>query len=172
MKNKKQFLNLIGLLLALALTFGVIGSVQAAQKNDAITKTLVYQKPLDISLGRGGFYIPSSYYSGRAVLARIEPVNTHNLRFTQRWSDLHLYDTSGKEIKNVYGFVYAYFNLNAEDYSAWKKDKLSIYHYDQSKKVWEVCNTQWISGSTNAKYGRVACLVTQEFGLFGLAIER
>lgn len=169
MNNRKTILILVGFILVFALALGYGDTVKAG--TNSITKPLVYQKPLDISLGKGGVYFPSSSYTGKAVLTRIEPVDTRKLTFTQRWLDIRLFDSKGKEFKTVYGYVYVYFNLNADDRAAWNKGKLGIYHYDQAKKVWVECETQLLAGK-NAPYGRVRHLITKEFGLYGLAIKR
>ena len=169
--KQKKIVSLI-LLLGMVFTLTIFSweKVVASEKTTSITKTLVYQKPLDISLGKGGVYFPSSNYTGSAVLTRLEPVDTKQIRFSQRWIDIHLYDKSGKEFKNVYGYVYVYFNLNVEDRAAWNKGNLSIYHYNEVKKIWEESETQLLTNK-NVPYGRVKVLV-QEFGLFGLGTTR
>lgn len=159
------------LILIVALTLGFGQPAKAALKIDSITKPLVYQKSSDISLGNGGVYFPSSNYAGYAVLSRIQPEHTKKLTFTQRWIDFHIFDANGKEFKKVFGYVYVYFNLNAEDRMAWDQGKLSIYHYNNAKKIWDLCETQLLA-SKNAPYGRVRFLMTEEFGLYGLAITR
>lgn len=169
--KQKNFVSLIILLsMVFTLTLFSWEKVRASEKTTTITKTLVYQKPLDISLGKGGVYFPSSNYTGSAVLTRLEPVDTKQIRFSQRWIDIHLYDKGGKEFKTVYGYVYVYFNLNVEDRAAWNKEKLSVYHYNVAKKIWEESETQLLANK-NVPYGRVKVLV-QEFGLYGLGITR
>lgn len=171
MKFARTILITTLLVLAFALIFPSQESVKAADKNDSITKLMTYQKPLDISLGNGGVFFPSSTYTGQAVLNRIIPIHTKQLTFSQRWVDIHLYDSTGKEFKKVYGYVYVYFNLNVDDWAAWKKGNLGIYHYNETKKIWEECETYFIENS-NTPHGRVRFMVTQEFGLYGLAIKR
>ena len=74
-------------------------------------------------------------------------------------------------IKSVSGFIYVYFNLNTDDYLAWKKEKLSIYQYDHLTSKWVECPTQYVA-SKSSPYGRVSCMVTKDFGRFGIAINR
>jgi hypothetical protein len=170
MKHQKSILIILGLLLMFVFVLGYSQSVQAAQK-DAITKSLVYQKPLDIFLGKGGVYFPSSTYTGKAVVTRTEAVNTKGLSFTHRWLDIQLFDVKGKEIKSITGYIYVYFNLNTDDYQAWKKEKLSIYYYDPATSKWTECPTLYVANS-NSSYGRVSTLIAKDFGRFGIAIER
>ena len=169
--EQKKFVSLI-LILGFVFSLTIISwdKVRASENTESISKTLVYQKPLDISLGKGGVYFPSSNYTGTAVLSRIEPIDTKQITFSQRWADIHLYDKSGKEFKNVYGYVYVYFNLNVEDRAAWNKGKLSIYHYNEVKKTWDETETQLLTYK-NVPHGRVKVLL-QEFGLYGLGITR
>lgn len=171
MKGQKAILLMVGFILMFALALSFAQPVKAAQKDDSITKPLTYQKPLDISLGKGGVYFPSSNYTGRAVLTRLEPKNTKKLTFTHRWLDIRLFDPNGKEIKTVYGFVYVYFNLNADDLAAWNKGKLGIYYYNITKDTWDECATRLIA-SKNSPYGRVSCLILDEFGRYGIAIKQ
>jgi len=171
MKYQKTTLTLLGFILIFGLALGYGAPAKAAMKTDTVTKPLVYQKSLDIYLGKGGVYFPSSHYTGKAVLTRIEPENTKKLTFTQRWSDIRLFDSGGKEFKPVYGYVYVYFNLSADDRTAWDKGKLSIYHYNATKKVWDECETQLLAGK-NAPHGRVRFLLIDEFGLYGVAVKR
>lgn len=171
MRRTKKQLVVFGLILIFALTSGYWQTAKAHRESDSITRSLIREKPLDISIGKGGVYFPSSSYSGYVILTRVKPENTKELRFTQRWTDIHVFESSGKEINSVYGYVYIYFNLNSEDYVAWNKGKLSIYHYNESKKAWEACETQLLA-SKNAPYGRVRFLITDEFGRYGLAIKR
>ncbi len=170
MKKKHFLIFLFMFVVVFSLTFLSREKANASEKIASITKTLVYQKPLDISLGKGGVYFPSSNYSGSAVLSRPDSVKTKQITFSQRWIDIHLYDSNGKEFKNVYGHVYVYFNLNVEDRAAWNKEKLSIYHYNESKKIWEKSETHLLDNK-NVPYGRVKVLVN-EFGLYGLGITR
>ena len=170
MKYQKKILIILGLLLMFAFVLGYSQSVKAAQK-DTITKPLEYQKPLDIFLGKGGVYFPSSNYTGKAVVSRTEPANTKNLTFTHRWLDIQLFDNKGKERKSVYGYIYVYFNLNTDDYGAWKKEKLGIYHYDRATSKWVECPTYYVA-SKSSPYGRVSCLITKDFGRYGIAIKR
>ncbi len=172
MKIRKPIVITIGLILALALTFGVMHSVQAAGKNGTKTKALVYQQPLDLSLGKGGFYFASSNYTGNATITRTKPKDTDDLNFTQRWSEVELFDPDWDEMEAVYGVIYVYFNLNSDDWAAWNKGDLHIYKYDSSDKTWDECDTWWIGNEGHPKYGRVQCLVTEEFGRYGMAIER
>ena len=170
MKHQKTILLILGLLLTFALILGYSEPVKAAQKV-TIAKPLVYQKPLDIFLGKGGVYFPSSSYTGKAVLTRVEPINTKNLTFTHRWLDIQLLDVKGKEIKSVSGYIYVYFNLNSDDYLAWKKENLSIYYYDPATAKWLECPTSYVASKSSA-YGRVSCLITKDFGRYGIAIKR
>lgn len=170
MKKKQGLMIMVLCLFALALSFATWEKASATENTTTITKPLVYQNALDISLGKGGVYFPSSNYTGKATLNRIEPVDIKGMTFTQRWLDIHLYDSTGKEFKNVYGFVYIYFNLNVEDRAAWNQGKLSIYHYNEAKKTWEKSET-YLLPNKNVPHGRVRVLV-QEFGLYGLAITR
>jgi hypothetical protein len=170
MKRQKTILLILGFLLMFALVLGYSEPVKAAQKV-TVTKPLVYQKPLDIFVGQGGVYFPSSSYTGKAVLTRAEPINTKNLTFTHRWLDIQLLDVNGKEIKSVYGYIYVYFNLNSDDYAAWKKDKLGIYYYDPAISKWVECPTSYVA-SKSSPYGRVSCMITQDFGRYGIAINR
>ena len=169
MKNQKTILIILGLLLMFAFVLGTSQPVKAAQK-ETITKSLEYQKPLDIFMGRGGVYFPSSAYTGKAVISRTEPVNTKNLTFTHRWLDIQLYDVKGKEIKSVSGYIYVYFNLNADDYVAWKKEKLSIYYYDPTTSNWVEYPTYYFA-SKSSPYGRVSTMIGKDFGRFGIAIK-
>ena len=170
MKHKKTILIILGLLLMFAFVLGYSQPVKAAQKG-TITKPLVYQKSLDIFMGHGGVYFPSSNYTGKAVLSRIEPINTKNLTFTHRWLDIQLLDVKGKEIKSVSGYIYVYFNLNTDDYIAWKKEKLSIYYYDPATSNWVECPTYYFANKSSP-YGRVSTLIAKDFGRFGIAIKR
>jgi len=170
MKRKKIILLVLGLLLMFALVLGYSEPVKAAQKV-TITKPLEYQKPLDIFVGHGGVYFPSSNYTGKAVLTRVEPINTKNLTFTHRWLDIQLFDVKGKEIKSVYGYIYVYFNLNTEDYAAWKKEKLGIYYNDPATSKWVECPTYYVA-SRSSPYGRASCMITKDFGRYGIAIKR
>ncbi|MCJ7624301.1 MAG: hypothetical protein MUO76_12425 [Anaerolineaceae bacterium] len=170
MKFQKTILLLVGFVLIFALALGNWESVKAAMQSDTITKPLVYHKSLDISLGRGGVYFPSSNYTGKAVLTRIESENTEKLNFSQRWLDIRLFDSNGKEYEMVYGYVYVYFILNVYDHAAWDKGKLGIYHYNEAKESWEECNSNLFVEKC-APYGRLGCQITDGFGLFGLAID-
>jgi hypothetical protein len=172
MKNHKLILIIVAFALCFALATNSWESVNAKNKITTITKNLVYQKPLDISLGRGGVYFPSSFYTGTAELKRIEPVHTKKLTFTQRWIDIKLYNTSGKSITTPRGFAYVYFVLNVEDRDAWNKDKLGIYQYNEAKKIWEETSARLITTDTNAPYGRLSLLIADRYGLYGLAIKR
>ena len=100
--EQKKFVRLI-LILGFVFSLTIISwdKVRASENTESISKTLVYQKPLDISLGKGGVYFPSSNYTGTAVLSRVEPIDTKQITFSQLWVDIHLYDKSGKEFKNV-----------------------------------------------------------------------
>jgi hypothetical protein len=169
-KYRKLIFIIVGVAMVLILAMGYGEPAKAALKDKSITKSLVYQKPLDISLGRGGVYFSSSSYTGSVVLTRIKAENTRKLTFTQRWSDIHLFDSKGKEFDKVYGYVYVYFKLNHQERAAWDKGELSIYHFNQTKKVWEECETQLLA-SKNAPYGLARFLITNEFGLYGLAIQ-
>ena len=170
MKHQKSILLILGFLLIFALVLGSSDPVKAAQKV-TITKPLVAEKPLDIFVGQAGVYFPSSSYTGKAVLTRVEPINTKNLTFTHRWLDIQLFDVKGKEIKSVYGYIYVYFNLNTDEYEAWKKEKLGVYHVDPATSKWVECPTYYVA-SKNSPYGRVSCLITQDFGRYGIAIKR
>lgn len=171
MKQKRITLVLLAFALMFTLVFSTFESVNAQTKSTTISKKLEYQKPLDISIGKGGVYFPSSGYTGKVVLTRTIPVDTKKLTFTQRWIDIRLYDTNGKEIKAVKGYTYVYFNLNVEDRAAWRNEKLSIYHYNEAKKVWEECATRLLD-TKSAPYGRVSFMVTDQYGLYGLAIKK
>jgi hypothetical protein len=171
MKQKRYFPILAACALFFALMFSASEKVSAAEKTNSISKSLVYQKSLDISLGKGGVYFPSSAYTGTVVLTRIEPIPTKDLTFTQRWIDIHLFESTNKEFKIVFGYVYVYFNLNVEDRAAWEKGKLSIFHYRQDKKIWEECETRLIADAS-APYGRVRFLITEEYGQYGLGLKR
>ena len=170
MKHRKMVFFLLGLTLVFILAIGQWSLVEAAQKNHSVTKSLEYQKPVDVSLGRGGVYFSSSSYTGSVVLTRIKAEPHKKLTFTQRWSDIHLFDTKGKEFNKVYGIIYVYFKLNHQERAAWEKGDLSIYHYNQTKKIWEECETQLLA-SKNAPYGLARTVIIDGFGLYGLAIQ-
>jgi hypothetical protein len=167
--------KMILILVAFALCFAVVTTnwspVNAQTKITTITKNLTYQKPLDISIGRGGVYFPNSLFTGTAELNRIDPVNTKKLAFTQRWMDIKLFDVSGKPIRTVKGFAYVYFILNVEDRAAWNKEKLGIYQYNEAKKIWEECDSRLILDKS-APYGRLSFLITDGYGLYGLAVKK
>ena len=96
MKHRKMVFFLLGLTLVFILAIGQWSLAEAAQKNHSVTKSLEYQKPVDVSLGRGGVYFSSSSYTGSVVLTRIKAEPHKKLTFTRRWSDIHLFDTKGK----------------------------------------------------------------------------
>ena len=170
MKHQKSILIILGLLLMFGFVLGYSQTVWAAQKV-SVSKSLEYQKSLDIFLGKGGVYFPSSNYTGKAVVTRSDSVNTDKLTFTHRWLDIQLLDVKGKEIKTVSGNIYVYFNLNVDDYLAWKKEKLSIYYFDPATSKWTECPTIYVAKS-NSPYGRVSTLIAKDFGRFGIAIKR
>jgi len=100
MKHQKSTIIVLGLLLMFAFVLGYSQTVWAAQK-DTITKSLEYQKPLDIFLGKGGVYFPSSTYTGKAVVTRTEAENTKGLSFTHRWLDIHLFDVTCQDLTPI-----------------------------------------------------------------------
>jgi hypothetical protein len=123
-----------------------------------------------VYLGNGGVYFANSNYTATAELTREQLNPTKSLYFTQRSIDIRLYDNNNKEIKNLFGFVYVYFNLNAEDRANWNKDKLSVYQWNTATKNWVECPT-WLVTDKSAGNGRASCLISS-FGTYALGTKR
>jgi hypothetical protein len=168
MNLKKATLIVVALVIALTSVSAQWAPVSAAEKS--ISKGITFGKSADIYLGKGGVYFPNSSYTATAVLTREKISPTKSLLFTHRSIDIHLYDNNGKEIKNLFGYVYVYFNLNAEDRENWGKGKLSIYQYDTAKKQWVACST-WLISDKSSPNGRASCLISN-FGTYALGTKR
>jgi hypothetical protein len=154
----------------------------ASRPADAATGTsqvpkeakLTAGKPAGVYQGRAGVYFISAFTAGTLEVSRLDLDKRHGQRAlifgSQRWLDVALTDTNGKQIKDLRGFVYVYFNLNSDDRAAWKKGKLSIYQYKAAEKDWVMCPT-FVIQDKSAKFGRATCLITKT-GLYSLAITK
>ena len=170
MKGKK----VIFLVLMLVITIAVLGSswipVAAAKTNETVVKPLVFEKPADIYLRKGGVYFSSSNYTGEARLTRFQAVGVYlkkNLEFVQPLTEIRANSSSGVEFKTLWGIVYVYYNLTSEQRAAWTKGDLSIYQYDPIKKTWSSCPSLLVQDEST-KFGRLACVIPA-FGVYGLA---
>ncbi|MGD2158453.1 MAG: hypothetical protein PVG32_16365 [Anaerolineales bacterium] len=168
MNLKKITLIVVALLIAFTAISIQWAPASAAAKS--ISKSISFGKPADIYLGNAGVYFANSNYTATAELTRERLNPTKSLRFTQRSVEIHLYDNKNKEIKNLFGYVYVYFNLNAEDRANWNKEKLSIYQFDTATKKWVECRT-WLVSDKSSPYGRATCLISS-FGTYALGTKR
>lgn len=163
-----------------------LGSVQAPsqrqlpkpeftnQNSNLMTANTTFQREIDLYLGNGGIYMPSSSYQGVVELRRMNrgfsgPASDY--RFVQRLLDFQIVDAAGRTFPLVYGINYVYFNLNRQQRLAWDEGALAIFHYDDSLRRWTECPTTHFIASKNEPNGRLAC-VAAGFGAFGLAVER
>ena len=170
MNLKKLTLALIAIVIALAAVGGNWALALAETDNATLTKPVSFQKSADIYLRKAGVYMPSSNYTGTAVLARIEPTGKHadvNLIFAAPLLDFSLLDPDGDKFEIVWGVNYVYFNLNSEARAAWDDKKLSIYRYDPGKDDWLVCPS-FLVRDASSKHGRLTCIINK-FGLYALA---
>ena len=170
MDRRKFLLSWLITVITIAVIIGEWQPVKAQTNFLTINHPLEPYQEIDVSLGRAGIYFPNSHYKGSLILARLNPEPTEKINFTQRWIDIQIYDSNGREIKTSSGYVFVYFNLDQNSRLAWDQGLLSIFHYNNSKDIWKECKTRLVADK-NAPYGRVRTLIVKDFGLYGLAIE-
>jgi hypothetical protein len=173
MNLKKLTLALVALVIALAAVGGNWAIALADEGSKSITEPVSFQKAADIFLRKAGVYMPSSNYTGKAVLTRIEPTGKHadvDLTFVAPLLDFTLLDPDGDEFEIVWGINYIYFNLDSEARADWDDKELSIYRYDPGKDDWIVCPS-FLVRDDSAKHGRLTCIINK-FGLYALAREK
>lgn len=173
---KKLLLLILSLIVLIGAT-GVNFSQGLAAKSsahDTLTQKITFQAKEDISLGKSGIFMPSSAWSANLKLTRTDPSAnspTNPIWFTQRWTEVSLYDDSGAELKQVFGINYIYFTLNGWERRAWDAGMLNIYQYDTDNNKWVVCPFTHLVANKNAPRGRLTCIFTK-FGVFGLGLVR
>jgi hypothetical protein len=147
----------------------IIATSQASKEAE-----LTAGKPAGAYQGRAGVYFTSAFTSGKLEVSRLDLENRSGGRAlifgSQRWLDVTLTDINGKQIKDLRGFVYVYFNLNSDDRAAWNKGNLSIYQYKAAEKDWVRCPT-FVIQDKSAQFGRATCLITKT-GLYSLATTK
>jgi hypothetical protein len=169
MKSKK----IIFILMALIITLGMTIDVQAASRVATITQHIKSGALADVYLGKGGVYFNNAVYTGNVTLTRMDPDNSHpsrSLHFYPRWLEVNM-KVNGSALTKTKGFVYVYFNLNRQTRKAWENGDMSIYHYNQVNKKWEVCPVVRFVKTKNLPNGRLSCVIS-EFGLYSMASPR
>jgi hypothetical protein len=135
--------------------------------------TLSYQQEaVDLFLGKAGVFMPISYFTGTAVVYRIQQTpfyEDRDLDFVERFLDLHAFTVKGVPYSTLWGVNYVYFNLTGPQRQAWEEGILRIYFYNDIEDEWVECPTFLIENK-NEKKGRLACIMPG-FGLYGLALE-
>jgi LysM repeat protein len=140
------------------------------RQTGSTSKGIRPQQAAEVFLGGGGVYFPNSGYDATVTLTRYDSSSSDTnlgVVFIQQLLEVRLADSRRREIDQIVGLVYLYFNLNKETRADWDSGRLSIYHYDARVAAWIPCPTVLVSNE-NRPYGRLTC-VLQEFGLYGLA---
>lgn len=179
MKAKTIFLAFFALVLALnSIGLSAI-NVKAADEARSLTQAIVFGKEYDVILdGKVGIYTASSGHSGTLGLDLLTPDATMPFKDTQMqfvgdWVKVSLKDAENKEMTQVYGVMYLYFNLTEATRKLYDEGRLSIYRYvgdDDVKKDWEICATQIFMKNDNKPYGRLACALNK-FDHYTLALQ-
>lgn len=173
----RKFLQVLVLFLVMLLGFNAThaaGAKPAAGGVDTILQKIRFGEPADVFLGKAGVYFIESAYTAKVEFTRLDPVTRladRDLNFLRRWVDVRVVDSQGKELKQVFGLIYVYFNLDSTLFNAYEDGDLKIYHYDEEEKAWSACPVLVEIDTKNLPYGRLACVIS-DFGLYGLAIER
>jgi hypothetical protein len=173
MKLKQLTLALVAVVIALAAVGGNWALALADEESKTLTQAVTYQRAADIYLRKAGVYMPSSNYTGKAVLKRLEPSGKHadtDLTFAAPLLDFTLLDPDGDEFEIVWGINYVYFNLDSEARAAWDDKELAIYRYDAGKDDWMLCPS-FLVRDDSARHGRLTCFINK-FGLYALAREK
>lgn len=143
-------------------------------RNELAYFPLTYQQEaVELFLGKAGVFMPISYFTGTAVVYRLQPTPFYEVReldFEDRFLDLHIFTDMGVPYSILWGVNYIYFNLTGPQRQAWEEGVLKIYFYNDIEDEWVECPSFLIENK-NEKKGRLACIMPG-FGLYGLALER
>jgi hypothetical protein len=172
MKGQRVLLTLFAILVVIS-TMAGNWSYASAKEDTTAYFDIVFQKPAEIFLGKGGVFMVSSNYTGTAGITRIDPNNKYpakELVFVERWIEFRIYDSNSNAFPILWGFNYVYFNLTSGTRKLMDDGDLKIYQWDTSKSEWVECPTLLVANE-NEPHGRAACVMTR-FGLYGLAYEK
>jgi hypothetical protein len=172
MKPKTFFLAFLALVMALnslGLTFS--GALAA---DPTLSKKVVFGKEYDeVVDGKVGVYMPSSAFDATLGLTLTTPDSSKpfkdtQMKFVQRWANISMTRTNGKQFDQVFGLIYLYFNLTEADRKLYDEGRLSIYRYIAEDKDWKACDALVFLKNENKPNGRLACVISK-FGQYTLA---